>query len=221
MRNLATRLLPLAAALLAPVVAAEPILGAPSFDNVLETTYRRVSWEDFRGSGRQPPGFNRWRKGSFALIATSLRMSRHRVEDRREESGWVAWAVGIRPYAVMNKDFSAVRHGSRNARTLAHEQLHFDLAETMARRLAVRLAAVEGRGGSPEEARADLARRLREGFEAGVRELQELQARYDGETANGQRKKPQKRWAEKVPELFREATEALAAMLEEAGGEPG
>ncbi len=188
-------------------------LGAPSFDHATETTYRAVSWADFQGKGARPPGWGRWQQqASFALIATTLRVNKYRMEDLQEGGEWRATAVGIRPYAIMNKDFSAVKHGSRNAYTLSHEQLHFDLAEAFARRLAVELAQVEGRGATREQARADLARRLQERFDLGLRELGALQDRYDGESEHGMRKKKQKKWAAEVPEMFRQATEALVAL---------
>ncbi len=206
-----------AGALLLPAVvrASDQVLGAPSYDHATETTYRLVSWDDFKGKGKQPPDWSRWHPDSFAHIATAVRVSKYQIEDRQEGEEWVATAVGARPYAVMNKDFSAVKHGSRNAYTLDHEQLHFDIAEAVARRLAVELASLEGRGTLRQEARVDLARRLQERLDVGLGELAELQGRYDGETVHGTRKKKQKKWARSVPEMFREATEALVALLEE------
>ncbi len=214
-RNATLKLLA-AIALLAPVLtgAGERLLGAPSYDTLFETTYRQVTWEDFRGKGIKPRGWNRWDGGTFAHIATGIEPGSLEVEDRQEGAEWIAVAVGIRPYAVMDKNFSSMPPGTRNAYTLAHEQLHFDITEMVARRLAVELAGLEGRGGDRDAARQDLARRIRERFLAGQGELEELQGRYDGETANGGRKKKQKKWAAAVPEMFREATAALAAMLE-------
>ncbi len=130
---------------------------------------------------------------------------------------WRARAAGVRPYALMNKDFSAARHGSKSPHVLAHEQLHFDLAEAFARRLAVEMAGFEGRGDLRQDARVDLDRQLRQRFEAAMRELGELQDRYDEETNHGLRKKAQKQWAAKVSEMFRGATEALEAALAESG----
>ena len=121
---------PFACMLLSPVVArgAGDVLGAPSYDHASETTHRAVTWDDFKGKGVRPPGWNRWSQSSYAHIATALRLNKYRIEAREEGEEWLATAVGLRPYAIMNKDFSAVRHGTRNAYTLAHEQLHFDLA---------------------------------------------------------------------------------------------
>lgn len=190
------------------------VLGAPSYDHATETTYRQVTWDDFQGKGQRPPGWNRWSEGTFALIATALRLNKYQLEERQEGDEWISTAPGIRPYAIMNKDFSAVKHGSRNAYTLAHEQLHFDLAEAFARRLAVELAKIEGRGATLAEARADHASQLQQRLDASMRELGELQERYDRETMHGERKKKQKKWAAEVPEMFREATEALIALRE-------
>ena len=185
MRNLATRLLLLLIVIVVPASAGASgeLLGAPRYDHATETTYRLVEWDDFKGKGARPPDWNRWKRGSFAHIATTIRIGSFEVVDRQQDGQWIAEAAGIRPYAIMNKDLSAVKHGSRNAYTLAHEQLHFDVAETVARRLAVELARLEGHGSSADEAREDLDRRLRERFEAGLRELGELQNRYDGEIA--------------------------------------
>ncbi len=199
--------------------AGERMLGAPVFDHATETTYRQVTWDDFKGNAKAPPSWNRWRTGSFAHIATEVRLGRFQVEVVPDGDGWLARPVGVRPYAVMNKDFSAVKHGSRNAYTLDHEQLHFDIAETVARRITVYLVPLRGRGASQQAAGEDLARQIRERYEAGIKELWELQGAYDGETGNGQRKKKQKKWAQDVPGMFREASEALTTALETAAAD--
>ena len=206
--------------LLAPAAAGagDKALGAPSYDHATETTYRTVTWDDFQGKGRRPSAFNRWQTGSFAHIATTVRLNKYQVEEWQVDGEWRARAGGIRPYAVMNKDFSAVRHGSRDPSTLAHEQLHFDITELVARRLAVEMAAIEGRGDLRQDARADLERQIRQRFDEGMREFSELQERYDEETEHGMRKKAQKKWAAKGAEMFREATETLEALLAEGDG---
>lgn len=199
--------------LLAPslVAGADDTLGAPSFDTISETTYRQLTWDDFRGKGQAPPGWGRWSRGSYAHINAGLRLGRVEVSVSQEGEAWRATAPGIRPFAIMDKSFSAVLPGSRNDYTLAHEQLHFDIAETMARRLSVELAGLTGRGSTVEEARADLEQQVQARFAAGAQALNDLQAQYDGETENGGNKRKQKKWAAAVSEMFREATEALAA----------
>ncbi len=206
-------------ALLAPAVAGagNEVLGAPSYDHATETTHRTVTWDDFQGKDRRSSGSSRWQAGRFAAIATALRLNKFEIEERQVVGEWRARAAGVRPYAVMNKDFSAAKHGSKSPHVLAHEQLHFDLAEAFARRLAVEMAGFEGRGDLRQDARADLDRQLRRRVEAAMRELGELQDRYDQETNHGTRKKAQKQWAAKVSEMFREATAALEAVLAESG----
>lgn len=193
--------------------ARERELGAPVYDSEAETTHRQVSWRDFKGEGTKPPGWSRWEKGSFAHIATGLRLGAWEVATRQEAGGWIAVPVGIRPYAVMDKYQSAVRPASRTPEVLAHEQLHFDLSEAEARRLARELAAIAGRGATEEAAREDLDQLLRARFEQGVEELVALQRSYDGDTRNGSHKKQQKTWAARIEERFREATDALAELL--------
>lgn len=193
--------------------AEERVLGAPSYDHLSETTYRKVSWDDFRGNGKQPPGWNRWQNGSYAHIATAIKLGHFEIDRRKEGADWVARPVGIRPYAVMAKDFSAGLPGSRDDFTLAHEQLHFDIAEMMARRIATRLDKAEGRGSSERAAEAALQQEIEDLLTTGKAELDEIQARYDGDTGRSVQKRKQKRWAKDVAEMFAEATRELEAVL--------
>lgn len=196
------------------VAESDGLLGAPRFDNYSEATYKRVTWDDFKGGGRTPPGMNRWTGGTFAHIATGIHLGDYEFADREDDGGWVAVALGLRPYAVMDKFHSAVRPGSRNDEVLAHEQLHFDITEATARRLAVEMAALEGRGETAQEARVDLDRKIVERFEQARAELQELQNRYDQEVHGKKGRKRQEEWSAKVETLFAEATEALRALIE-------
>lgn len=196
------------------VEASERQLGAPVFDTVAETTYRQVTWKDFKGGGQTPASWNRWTRGSFAHIASGIQPGAYKVEVQEDGDEQVAFAVGLRPYAVMDKYQSAVRPGSRNPETLAHEQLHFDVTESVARRLTVELAALRGRGDTADAAREDLNKQLETRFKAANQEVVELQNSYDGETRNGQIPKKQKKWAAKIAEILQQATDDLVALLE-------
>ncbi len=79
----------LTAVLLLPAVAAGAgeVLGAPSYDHSTETTYRAVTWDDFKGKGAPPPGWSRWEKGSFAHIATTMRLSKYETVEREQDGG--------------------------------------------------------------------------------------------------------------------------------------
>lgn len=199
--------------------ASEQRLGAPVFDNSSETTYRKIRWADFKGGGQSPPGWNRWSEGTFAHISCRPKIGGYKFEARQEDGEWVVVAAGIRPYAVMDKFHSAVKPGSRNDYSLAHEQIHFDIAELSARWLAVEMIAFEGRGAVEQEARINLEKKIRERFEQSEAEYRELQMSYDGETKNGQNRKKQKKWAEKVKGMFREATASLKEALGSASVE--
>ena len=219
LRSLAAALVAVAGLLYPALLFAESdrLLGAPRFDTYSEATYKQVTWDDFKGGGQTPPGWNRWTGGSFAHIASAVRLGAFEVADREEDGRWVAVAVGLRPYAVMDKFHSAVRTGSRNDDVLAHEQLHFDITEAAARRLAVEMAAIEGRGDTAQEARVDLDRQIRERLEQAAAELEELQNRYDEETHGKKGRKRQEQWAVKVEAMLEEATDALTDLLERGG----
>ena len=195
--------------LLVPPAHSDDGLGGPQFDNLTESTYRQISWKDFRGKPIKPKGHSRWDGATFAHIATSIRLGSFGVVEQQEGDRWKAVPKDLRPFAVMNKDFSGVQYGTKNDYSLAHEQLHFDISETVARRLAVSLSQLEGEGSSRTAAREDLAAKIRAGFEEGIQDLRALQTRYDGETKHGEKKKKQKKWATKVAGMLQDATEAL------------
>ena len=188
-------------------------LGAPRFDTVSETTHRKIAWQDFKGGGQAPPGWNRWRRGSYAHVGLMVRLGAYEIEVAPDGDGFRAAPVGIRPYAVMDKFHSAVKPGSRKDDVLAHEQLHFDLAEAIARRLAVELSALTGGGEDAAAARLDLEQQIRREFAAGLERVNEVQSSYDGETQNGGDKKRQRRWSERIQKMLAESTAELEVLL--------
>lgn len=201
----------------ARVVAEGPMmLGAPVYDTASETTHRIVDWSDFRGTRTRPPaGPGRRHIVSFAAIATHLELHPFDLVPRRDATGWLVEARAARTYAVMDKYHSSVVPGSRDDATLAHEQLHFDLAEAEARRLTLELRRLVGRGTTAEAAVNDLRQALRSAFESGVAGLQTLQARYDEESVHGNKEKAQARWAKDIAARLRDATDALSKAEEE------
>jgi hypothetical protein len=176
--------------------AARPLAAAARIDHEAECTYKRLSWDDFRGpivNGQQ-----------VAWIAATIVLEPVRV-DMVEAEGGGAVARPRNPivYALMNKLDSGAQRGGRNDRNLAHEQIHFDLTEFLARRLSRELRELEIRGEAPSESlqRAlllDVERR----FQATLSELQQLQGQYDGETAHGTRAGAQKKWSDRVASLL-------------------
>lgn len=204
------------AALLLPVGASGPASAAslaepPVIDDEARTTWRQVTWEDFKG---------RWRKLSRltnegAYIATGIQLADWQTRPEPTGDGtWVAEPQGLAVYSFMEKYMSSYQPGSNTDYALAHEQGHFDLSELVARRLALRLVGVTGRGDSPGAAAEDLQRKVDQRFSAALEELDRLQSSYDGETRHGGRKNAQRKWWKEIPEMLEEARRQLEAALE-------
>lgn len=180
---------------------------AREFDTVVETTHRKVTWDDFKG--REFQG-NRWDDGSWAHLTSAMVVEPARIVPRELPDGtWVAVQSQVEAYAVMDKDLSGAAPGASSPELLAHEQLHFDITEAFARRLVPRLDPIEGTGRDARSAVEDLQRKLQEAYDQANKELLAYQNSYDAETRHGTRRKVQKKWSEKAATLFAEATAEL------------
>ena len=169
---------------------------AARIDHEAECTYKRLTWDDFRGpivNGQQVA----WISATIVLKPLLVDMS------AGEGGGAIARARNPIVYALMNKLESGAQRGGRTDRTLAHEQTHFDLTEYLARRLSRELGelAVEG-----EHSDEKLQRRFlieAEGlYGKAMAELEALNARYDGETGHGTRAGAQKKWERRAATLL-------------------
>jgi hypothetical protein len=78
--------------------------------------------------------------------------------------------------------------------TLNHEQRHFDLNEVYRRRLALSLSRLTATGASAEITKKLLKERIDATANEIFGALQEMQARYDHETAHGMNSAEQARW---------------------------
>ncbi len=196
------------AAVLLTVPAVE--LAGKEFDTPVETTYRQLTWDDFK-SGDNTGG--RWDRGAWAHVAAGIQLDRFRAETRVEDDGvWFAFAPGIEAYAVMDKFLSGVARGAKKDEVLAHEQLHFDVTEAFARRLTAKLLGLEGRGEDATGAMNDLQSRVQQAYDEAMSELMTYQKRYDSETRHGSVRKQQKRWSRQIGEFFAAATAELEAV---------
>ena len=102
---------------------------------------------------------------------------------------------------------SSARRGARTDFNLAHEQVHFDIAEYEARKLALQVRDIRVTGAEDSlDLRITLEDEVRGAYAAAMTALLQHQDRYDGETRHGTRKKPQKQWQRDVAELL-ETTE--------------
>jgi hypothetical protein len=196
----------LLAALLLTVAAAAA--SGKELDNPAETTWRQVTWDDFKG-GDSTAG--RWDTGAWAHLASGIDLDAFESGTRVDDDGsWLATPIAIEAYAVMDKFLSGVARGARKDEVLAHEQLHFDVTEALARRLTARLLGMVGRGDDADAAMRDLQGQVQRAYDETIGELRAYQQRYDSDTRHGGDRKKQKRWSQQIGELFAEATAELA-----------
>jgi hypothetical protein len=134
------------------------------------------------------------------LLRTSLRVDAIAITTAPERRGGFSARLAslcVRGY-VLKQLSSRVRSKDWQPRSLAHEQVHFDLTEWFARVLRQRLANAETHAatsaGAAEALRATVARVAREVAERHGRE----QARYDRATGHGHRTAVQARWAREI-----------------------
>ncbi len=198
--------IPLVALALAPLASS---VAARDFDTVVETTHRKVTWDDFKGKEFRG---TRWNDGSWAHLASAMVIDSTRIEPRQAEGeeGWIA-VLGRagEVYAVMDKDMSGAAPGANSPELLAHEQLHFDITEAFSRRLTLKIAPLRGKGRDAASAVADLQAQLQAAYDAANVELLTYQNAYDSETRHGTRRKVQKKWSAKVDQLLADATTEL------------
>lgn len=139
----------------------------------------RLSWKDFRGKPRL---------GTSTAAQTSSGVT-YLVECHGERFGFAVLATFAPVESWVRPDIPSNR--SANTRTLRHEQTHFDITEIFARKL--RRAFEDARDFCPDHPRD--ARKL---FDRLSRESQDIQDRYDRETAHGMSFDAQTRWSRSV-----------------------
>lgn len=110
--------------------------------------------------------------------------------------------VTFRAYAVFDGGRSWTKSGQGDEDLLAHEQLHFDIAEVYARRLEKKLNDMK-----LKRREARIAKKLHDQYN---NEQLQVQARYDEETIHGLSKPIQARWAELVAQHLARVEDQIA-----------
>lgn len=163
--------------------------------------YRQVTWADFQGS-TSPLG------PEVAKIFSGVHVEPFDVEvEHLGGNSWVARARAPQVVSYMDPSLSGVRPAGNSEYTLAHEQLHFDIAELYARKIRAALRKVEIKGDDPVRVRFELEGRLWEVRGELVAELSEMQDRYDRDCGHGKQKRKQKNWQKKIESQLRKAEE--------------
>lgn len=140
---------------------------------------RRLNWKDFHGKPRL---------GTATAAQTSSGVT-YIVECHGERFRYAVLATFSPVESWVRPDIPGNRNA--NARTLKHEQTHFDITEIFARKLR---KSFEGATGLCPDRPKD-ARKL---FDRLSEESQDIQSRYDNETAHGMSFDAQTRWTRSV-----------------------
>jgi hypothetical protein len=153
--------------------------------------------------GPEPAGPRAGRDAGHAANAIEVTcIGRARVVSS-EDAGWQAKPTRLEFLAVFLRDESWWNPEVPNPTwRLRHEQVHFDLAEVIARDTTTSVRDVldlfRGKGDSPEAAIADLGRRCKTLLERARHDLERLQARYDRETLHGSDAVAQANWTRRA-----------------------
>ena len=157
------------------------LLAAPGFcqtgDTLVYTSGKKLTWEDFKGK----PAFTEKHKGAQITVTINLKV--------KKVSFW-SGRVTYDAYAIAFREESWVKGEYRDAYTLAHEQLHFDIAHLYAETLELELNNLDK---SEDRKVEDLLKKYN-------REMIAYQELYDRETRGGNNMAKQKQWASMVKE---------------------
>jgi hypothetical protein len=155
---------------------------------------RKLRWADFQAPANVLPPEDPLFATSAASCAPVLQ-----VIGTKDETGRNNFFVT----AALDRSRSWVRDpaATRSERVLAHEQVHFDICELIARRLRQHITQEYQAGGDV------FAPVFRQELQGLLDEQASLNARYDHETAHGLLPMPQQQWQQ---QLVRELAELAA-----------
>jgi hypothetical protein len=165
----------------APAAASVQAPGAPP--EIPWAANRPLTWEDFRG-----PAPLEGAEGARTVYLLSYQ-SRCRGVD---------FTFGVTAVVLPSRSWVKPRvltSAAESARVLRHEQTHFNLTETYARRMRKFFKELYNACGLVDE-------RLRESVERFVQEEAEAQRRYDDETGFGLKPQAQDRWDREVADML-------------------
>jgi hypothetical protein len=146
-------------------------------DTLVYDSDRKLAWGDFKGK----PAVTDRSKGAQITVTINLKV--------KKVSFWTGKPT-YDVYAIAFKDQSWVKGPYKDAYTLAHEQLHFDIAHIYAETLELEVNNLKKTAGKPVQVE-ELLRRSTKAMGA-------YQALYDQETRGGNNIARQKEWALRI-----------------------
>lgn len=146
-------------------------------DSLIYSADRKLTWADFKGK----PKFSD--KASGAQITVTINLKVKKVNFWTGKAKYDAFAVAF-------TDASWVKAAYKDAYTLAHEQLHFDIAHLYAETLELELNNLDKSDRQQEQVEKLLQKY--------VKQMTDYQELYDQETSGGNNIARQKEWAAKI-----------------------
>lgn len=150
-----------------------------SDDTLVYRSNRKLKWEDFKGRPKASDGA----KGAEITVTINLKVDK--------VSFWTGKAK-YDVYAVALKERSWVKTAYKDEYTLAHEQLHFDIAHLYAETLEAEINNL-----AKQDVKKDRVEELHQKY---LKEMGIYQRLYDQETSGGNNLVKQKEWANKIKE---------------------
>ncbi len=139
---------------------------------------RRLSWEDFQGEPKK-------NTDAVASTSTSLGIS-YQVKNGELTYRITCNFSKIKSWGTLRTDY-----------ILAHEQAHFDITEIYARKLYEAMQQYQFN-------RKTFKKDINQIYQEIVKQKEQMQAQYDGETDHSRKRKIQYDWFEKIDQLLEE-----------------
>lgn len=143
-------------------------------DKIHWTVDSKLNWSDFKGKPQK----------NHPMAAET---STHLDFNMAYENAAFNWDVDC----YFSRKESWVKKDMKSPELLAHEQLHFDIAELNARKIRSEMSQLKLKS-------IDDNRKLQSVFEKGYERMSKQQAQYDRETDHGQLDGPQSKWIEEI-----------------------
>jgi hypothetical protein len=193
-------------ACLLAVLCAAPATGIAQ-DAIEWSPERRLTKSDFKG--RVPAAASNasmssisidasWECMGGALVAAARATFEPSRSWWRVPGGSVWGSVGERVSSSQAQQDARRGVMQRDVQLLEHEQLHFDLAEVVVRKIKARFAGFKNACAEP-----DGTDPLQQVVVEADRELQEEQQRYDRETGHGTDARAQEQWKRRIQALLK------------------